>query len=276
MRRTPVIDRRQFIAGALALPVAGSLVACENGNASVTPGGNDPSASTATGGGATPSGEQLLIDSHVHVWVTDPQYPFAQGAKVPEGVDASAETLIGLMAANGVSKTVLIQVIHYKWDNSYVLDVLKRHPDLFQAVARVDPNDPAAPDHVSEQTEQGFRGVRISPDATAEGEFISGPLMPPLWARCEELKVPMTVLAPATRLPEITKLIDQHPDLTVVIDHMADAPLAEPEQLKSLLALKRYPNVYTKISHLWSRRSTPTGTLSAWPRKSTTPSAPDG
>ena len=60
-----------------------------------------------------------IIDSHTHVWKHDPQYPFAQGANVPKE-DASAEMLLDLMKANGVSNTVIIQVIHYKYDNSYL------------------------------------------------------------------------------------------------------------------------------------------------------------
>src|SRR5580658_6844859 len=103
-----------------------------------------------------------IIDPHVHVWKHDPQFPFARGANVPAR-DATPEMLLGLMKANGVSRTVLIQVIHYRYDNSYVASVRKRYPGTFQAVCRVDPLDPAAPDHLSELTEQGFRGVRISP-----------------------------------------------------------------------------------------------------------------
>ncbi|MGU7774272.1 amidohydrolase family protein [Burkholderia sp. MR1-5-21] len=199
----------------------------------------------------------LLIDSHVHVWKTDPKYPFSVDAKVPTGTDASAERLLRLMTENGVSHTVLIQVIHYKWDNSYVADVLRRYPGKFHAVARVNPTDPAAPDHLCELTAQGFRGVRLSPSATSQGDWIDGPLMLPLWSRCEQLKVPMTLLTPATRLQQIAALIERHPDLTVVIDHMADAPLDEPHQIRSLLAMARYPNVYVKISHLWSLSKQP-------------------
>src|ERR1700723_3498961 len=89
-----------------------------------------------------------IIDPHVHVWKHDPQFPFAEGANVPAR-DATPEMLLELMKANGISKTVLIQVIHYKYDNSYVADVLKQYPGVFQAVCRVDPLDPAAPDHLS-------------------------------------------------------------------------------------------------------------------------------
>ena len=192
-----------------------------------------------------------IIDSHVHVWKHDPEYPFAPGANVPAR-DATPEMLLALMKANGVAKTVIIQVIHYKYDNRYALAVLKQYPETFRGVCRVDPLDPAAPDHLSYWTEQGFHGVRISPAGDASGDWFRGALMPPLWKRCEELKVPMTVLAPITRMPDVARLMDRTPDLTLVIDHMADCPIDQPEQLEKLIALERYPNVFVKISHTWS------------------------
>jgi predicted TIM-barrel fold metal-dependent hydrolase len=197
-----------------------------------------------------------IIDPHVHVWKHDPKFPFAQGARPPEK-DASPEMLLDLMKANGVSKTVLIQVIHYRYDNSFVADTLKRYPGTFRAVCRVDPLDAAAPDHLSKLTEQGFHGVRISPSGDASGDWFHGPLMPPLWKRCGELKVPMTVLAPITRMPEVALLLEKMPDLMVVIDHMADCPVDKPAELEKLIALKRYPNVFVKISHTWSLSKQP-------------------
>jgi len=192
-----------------------------------------------------------LIDSHVHVWKHDPKYPFAAGANVPAR-DATPEMLLDLMKANGVAKTVLIQVIHYKFDNSYVADVLKQYPGIFQAVCRVDPLDPAAPEHLSQLTAQGFHGVRLSPPADASGDWFRGPLMPPLWKRCHDLKVPMTVLSAITRMPDVGELLEKAPDLTVVIDHMGDCPVDRPAELEKLIALKRYPNLFVKISHTWS------------------------
>jgi predicted TIM-barrel fold metal-dependent hydrolase len=193
-----------------------------------------------------------IIDSHVHVWKKDPNFPFAQGAKPPDK-DASAEVLLGLMKQNGVERTVIIQVIHYRFDNSYLADVLKRYPTLFHGVARVNPEDPGAPDHLSKLVqEQRFRGVRLSPAANASGEWINGALMPPLFQRCDQLKVPMTLLMPVSRVPDAEKLIEKFPNLTVVVDHMADSPIDKPQELEKLLALKRYPKVFVKISHTWS------------------------
>src|ERR671929_203215 len=69
-----------------------------------------------------------IIDPHVHVWKKDPKYPWAKETTRPPDKDATAEMLLDLMKANGVEKTVIIQVIHYRWDNSYLADVLKRYP----------------------------------------------------------------------------------------------------------------------------------------------------
>ena len=209
-------------------------------------------------GTALGAGNYRVIDSHVHVWKADPKYPWAKETTRPPATDATAEMLLDLMKANGVEKTVIIQVIHYRWDNSYLADVLKRYPSYFRGVARVNPESPDAPDDLSRLVEQqGFRGVRISPAANASGDWIHGPLMPPLWKRCDALKVPMTVLAPVTRMPEVGQLIEKFPGLTVVIDHMADSPLDKPDQLSMLIALKRYPKIFVKVSHTWSLSKQP-------------------
>ncbi len=205
---------------------------------------------------ATSAADYRTIDPHVHVWKHDPQFPFAREAH-PPGRDAAPETLLDLMKANGVAKTVIIQVIHYRYDNSFLASVLKRYPDKFQGVCRVDPLNAAAPDHLSQLTEQGFRGVRLSPGAGEGGDWIRGPLMLPLWKRCEQLRVPMTILAPVDRMPEIGALIEHCPDLTVVIDHMADCPVDRPAELDKLIALRRYPKVFVKISHTWSLSKQP-------------------
>ncbi len=194
-----------------------------------------------------------IIDPHVHVWTHDRRYPFAKETKNPPVDDATPEMLLELMRQNNVAHTVIIQVIHFRWDNSYLRDVLKQYPGMFHGVARVNPEDPASPDTLSKLVhEDGFRGVRLSPGESAAGDWIRGPLMLPLWKRCRDLKVPMTILAPAVRMPDIGALCAKFPDLTVVIDHMADCPIDRPDLLLKLTALKRYPNVFVKISHTWS------------------------
>ena len=194
-----------------------------------------------------------IIDPHVHVWKHDPRYPWAKETTHPPEKDATPEMLLELMRANGVARTVIIQVIHYRWDNSYAADVLRQYREYFRGVARVNPESPGAPADLSRLVEQqGFQGVRLSPAADASGDWIRGPLMPPLWKRCQDLKVPMTILTAIGRMPDISALADTFPDLTIVIDHMADCPADRPDELKKLLALARYLHIFVKVSHTWS------------------------
>ena len=98
----------------------------------------------------------VLIDAHVHVFERNPRFPFAPGAH-PPAEDAPPEKLIELMRANGVARTVIIQVIHYKWDNSFP----SKRPQtlshtLPRCLPRVNPEDPAAPDTLTQLTEEGF------------------------------------------------------------------------------------------------------------------------
>jgi L-fuconolactonase len=225
------VNRRDFLASAVA-------AACTRITASAAP-------------------SYSLVDSHVHVWQADSQFPFAPSAKVPPNIDASPSSLLAKMQANGISRTVLIQVIHYKFDNRFLVSTLHAHPQKFAAVCRVDPLDPAAPDHLSYWTQQGCRGVRLSPAADATGDWIRSPLMPALWKRCEDLKVPMTLLLPVSRLPDIVPLLEEFPTLTTVIDHMADCPVDDAQGFQLLRSLARYPKLYIKVSHPWSLSKLP-------------------
>jgi predicted TIM-barrel fold metal-dependent hydrolase len=192
-----------------------------------------------------------IIDPHVHVWVNDPRYPWAKETRNPPKRDATPEMLLALMKANGVEKTVIVQYIGYRWDNQYAADTLKKYPQYFQGVCRVNPLDPAAPDHLSKLTAQGFRGVRLSPGMDPADDWIRGPLMPPLWERAQSLGVPMQILSPAGRMPDIGRLAERYPELDVIIDHMASCPVHAPQELAKLTALARYPRVFVKISHTW-------------------------
>lgn len=200
-----------------------------------------------------PADEYPIIDSHAHIWKRDAKYPWAKETAHPPAHDATIEMLRDLMQENGVSATVLVQVVHYRWDNSYVAAALKAYPSAFRGVARVDPESAGAPDQLSKLVEDhGFTGLRIAPPGDERGDWIRGPLMDPLWKRCRDLGVAMTVLAPIERVPDVAQVIERFPEVEVVIDHMADCPPDRPEALKQLLALKRYPRVSVKLSHTWS------------------------
>src|SRR5262245_31079248 len=210
------------------------------------------SASQTEAASQSPSQGLRIIDSHVHIWKNDPKYPWAKETTGPPKEDALPETLLALMKANGVSGTVIIQVIYYRWDNSYMFDVIRSHPGLFRGICRVDPENPKATADLAKLRKMpGFAGVRLSPAPGPEGDWIKGPMMAPLWSMARSLGTTMTILTSTTRLPDVANLIESYPDLDVVIDHMADCPINNRQELQKLLDLARFPHVYLKISHMW-------------------------
>lgn len=194
-----------------------------------------------------------VIDPHVHVWVNDPAYPWAPETKNPPGEDATVEQLLERMAAHGTEKTVLVQVIHYRWDNRYAGDCLKAYPGRFEGVCRVDPESPAAADDLSRWVEEyGFRGVRLSPAVGPEGDWFASPDLEPLWQRAEALKVPVCMLTHQERLPDLEGWVRKYGGVQVCIDHMAWPPAGRPDAAENLLRLAQYPEVYVKISGTWA------------------------
>lgn len=195
-----------------------------------------------------------VVDSHVHVWKNDPRFPWAADLQTPPARDATPEMLLELMQRGGVERTVIVHVIYYRWDCRYAAESVRAHRQKFMGVCRVDPLSATAAADVDHWVAQGLRGVRLSPGAGPDGDWIRDRArMDAIWGRAAELKVPLCVLCPIERIPDVEKVVERYSDrLDVCIDHMADSPIDRPDELNKLLALARYRRVYVKISHLWS------------------------
>jgi predicted TIM-barrel fold metal-dependent hydrolase len=82
--------------------------------------------------------------------------------------------------------------------------------------------------------------------------FADAGRMNPIFARAESVGVPLLLLTQPPRLRDLVPLLDRHPNLDLVIDHMADVHVDDAEGRKLLTDLARYERVYVKISHTWS------------------------
>lgn len=198
-----------------------------------------------------------IVDSHVHVWsdgttFAQPDHADLAGLRG----DASVQTLLGAMRAAQVDAAVLVQYIGYRWDNEYVAEAIKNRPDIFVGVCRIDPEDPLAPDHLTHWTkDRGFHGVRFSLQAHKTGDWLAGPLCDPLFLRASDLNVPVLVLTKPSRLADLATVLDRHPDLDIIIDHIADCEAENAEHVTLLKRLSLNPRVYIKTGHLWNLSS---------------------
>ena len=76
------------------------------------------------------------IDAHSHIWPPDvDKYSLAPG-QTKKDLDPPSFTddeLLKVSRPEGVGRVVLIQhSVYHLWDNSYLLDAVKRHPKAFR------------------------------------------------------------------------------------------------------------------------------------------------
>lgn len=192
------------------------------------------------------------IDTHLHVWSGDfARYPFAEGRRETE--PAPVELLNKVMHAAGVTRAVIVQPIHYLYDNRYVADCLRQFPGRLAAIGLVDQKAPDAADRLERLVrEEGFSGLRIhlksrvddpSEWATADQD--------PLWRKAEELGACFCVHGPCDHLPAVQPIVARFPGVPVILDHIGGAPTDEEPpypRLRKVLDLAALPNVYVKLT----------------------------
>ena len=155
----------------------------------------------------------------------------------------------------GIDYAILVQVIYHGWDNGYVAECLKVHPDRFRVQGLIDPTDPARADKLETWIkEHGLSGMRFSP-IYYEGreEWLNAPESIPLWEKAEELGAVFNFFISTPQLPRLEEMVGRFPGVRVVIDHLARVDLAGPDpeaEFGKLLALASYPNVWAKVTEL--------------------------
>lgn len=199
-----------------------------------------------------------LVDAHVHVWPADrDKYPIAEsfvGKKIePEIFDPAI--LLGHQKGTGVTRTVLIQMSFYQFDNSYMLDVIKADPQRYCGVAIVDDSVPGVGARMKDLGGKGVRGFRLYafPDRTKDWADSTG--IQEMWKVGGEEGLAMCCLTDPASLPVIQTMCEKYPDTTVVIDHFARigaTGTVDPGELGQLVALAAFKNVYVKTSAFYA------------------------
>ena len=106
------------------------------------------------------------IDAHSHVWTPDvAHYPLAPEFTVADMQPKSftASELLAECRPAGVGRVNLIQMSYYGFDNRYMLDMIKLHPDRFVGTAIVDPLGAEPGKAMRELALLGVSAFRIQP-----------------------------------------------------------------------------------------------------------------
>ncbi len=191
----------------------------------------------------------MIVDTHVHAIADDAaRYP-----KVADAYDWPSLTdreLVETMDRLGIDRATLVQpYFTYHYDNSYQVACAKAHPDRFVVVCVIDIADPAAPDTLARLVEdEGVRGVRMFP-ARRKG-LLDDPATFPVWERAVALGIPITVACNLDEMHKMPAVVENFPKARAIcFEHMWGGSFADPTfpEMKPVLGLARYPNVYLKL-----------------------------
>ncbi len=202
--------------------------------------------------------ETPWIDAHSHIWPLETdKFPLAPG-KTKKDLNPPSFTddeLMAIARPEGVGRVVLIQhSVYHLFDNSYLIDAVRRHPKTFRVQGMVDDWQPHPGVTMKRLLPQGVTGFRITPfirDPKDQAAWLTTPGMIEMWKTSAETRQAMCLLINASDLPSTDKMCEQHPDTPVVIDHFArigaDGQLRD-EEIKNLCRLARYKHTSVKIS----------------------------
>ncbi len=199
-----------------------------------------------------------LIDAHVHVWTPDTtSYPLARGFTKDRMRPPSftPEELFAHCRPEGVERIALIQMSFYGFDNSYMLDSMRRFPGAFSGVAVLDWAAPRPDEEMAKLAKQGVRGFRIRSGETPAADWCETPGLDRMFRYAADNRLAICPLLGPPSLPSLSRMCARHLKTPVLIDHLArigaDGEKRE-AHVHALCGLAHFPEVRVKVSAFYA------------------------
>jgi len=197
----------------------------------------------------------LITDAQMHLWEPDrPERPWPQpprSERSPE-VGFSGEQAVAAMDEVGVDRTVIVPPFWAGERNDYAIEVASRYPGRFAVMGRFDTTASDAEEQLATWLDQpNMLGIRVSFLANPRPEQVDDGSLEWMWSACERHGIPLMMLF-STMAEKARPIVERHPGLTVILDHMAlnlRRPPGEAwESLEHVIPLAAFPNVFVKVS----------------------------
>lgn len=204
--------------------------------------------------------EEPYIDAHSHIWTPDVgHYPLAEGFKPSDMQPPSftAQELLATCRPSGVGRVNLIQMSYYKFDNSYMLDMIKLHPDRFVGTAIIDPLGEGQAGAMKDLLSKGVHAFRIQP---SYGERPPASWLEPagyeaMFATAAQTGQALSCLIDPAGFAEIDRMCRKHPETKVIIDHLGrigvDGEIRDAD-VRALCDLAAHPRVSVKVGAFYA------------------------
>lgn len=203
----------------------------------------------------------LIIDTHAHIYAPDEKrYPPIDKPLRPPGGKGSVEDLRREIQASGVRAVCAIQTsTFYRFDNRYICDGARAHPEWIAGVCTLDPDDPHSPGLLQQFVrDERIRGMRSIP---AKSGQLNHPGVRALWKTGLEQGIVINLLIDRDKAAEADSLLKEFSGLRVVLDHCLNLKAGRDSQstLADVLRLSRHKNLHAKLTFV------PTGSTTGYP-----------
>jgi L-fuconolactonase len=196
----------------------------------------------------------LITDSQVHIWganTPERPWPKRQAAHKPEPLTAAL--LLEEMNEAGVHRAVIVPPGWEGERNDLALAAARTHPDRFAVMGRLDVEDPAGRAQLPAwKSQPGMLGIRLTFHTEWQEPLLTEGRLDWFWPVAAKAGINLMILVPHRLVPLIAAVAERHPDLRIVMDHLAipsrTKDAAAFEGLPELLKLARRPNVAVKAT----------------------------
>jgi L-fuconolactonase len=205
-----------------------------------------------------------IIDSHQHVWNPNrAHYDWLNESLAPINGVMTFDQLIPELRDAGVDYTVQVQSADNFDDTRLMVESAAAHHEVAAIVGYAPIDRPAQAARTVESWQEDTRmvGVRTLIHTQADPEWLLRPNVDEGLGVLERAGLTFDVVAV---LPEhlalIPELSERHPELRMVIDHLAKPPIGLDERepwWSAIEAAAQNPNVYAKVSGLYSAAGDP-------------------
>jgi L-fuconolactonase len=195
------------------------------------------------------------IDAHQHFWrLADRKGGWPPPQLTAIHRDFEPGDLHPLLREHGIDATVLVQSLPVEADTRYMLGQADRFPFIAAVVGWTDLKAPDAPRRIAAlAAHERLRGLRPMLQDLDDERWIDDPALGPAVDAMLRHGLAFDALVLPRHLPSLLAFARRHPDLPVVIDHIAKPDIASGASAgwrDDIARLAALPRVHCKLSGL--------------------------
>ena len=174
----------------------------------------------------------MKVDAHQHFWTTArSDYGWLTPDLIPLWRDFLPSDLAPLAQGSGVDKTVVVQAAPTMDETLYLLELVADDPLVGGVVGWVPMLDPGAPAFIEKLArEPKFKGIRPMLQDLPDDDWIANPELDPAVDAMGRHDLAFDALVYVRHLPHLARFAARHPELRIVIDHVAKPRLPDDQE----------------------------------------------